>query len=96
MEELFVVICVVSGDMTGEAWRELAVVTGEALMADGMEFVAEIGGRKDVCTLLGFVRRVVALEDWDRREVIVVDCGDIVDSEVTGELVANRKGESIL
>lgn len=29
----------------GEAWRELAVVTGEALMADGMEFVE---GRKFV------------------------------------------------
>jgi hypothetical protein len=48
MEELFVVICVVSGDMMGEAWSELAVVTGEALMADGVEFVEEIGGRNDV------------------------------------------------
>ena len=39
MEELFVIIWVVSGDMMGEAWTELAVVTGDALMADGMEFV---------------------------------------------------------
>jgi hypothetical protein len=48
MEELLVVIWVVSGDMMGEAWRELAVVTGEALMADGIEFVNERGGRNDV------------------------------------------------
>ena len=57
------VICVVSGDMMGEAWRELAVVTGEALMADGIEFVEEIEGRNDVWTLLGFVRFAVALVD---------------------------------
>ena len=44
MEELFVVSCVVSGDMMGEAWTELAVVTGEALMADEVEFVFESGG----------------------------------------------------
>lgn len=80
----------------GEAWRELAVVTGEALMADGMEFVEVIGGRKDVCTLLGFVRRTVALEDCEGREVIVFGCCDIVGSAVAGQLVACKEGESIL
>ena len=39
MDELFVVNCVVSGDMMGEACWELDVVTDEALMADaGSEF----------------------------------------------------------
>ncbi len=57
------VICVVSGDMMGEAWRELAVVAGEALIADaGKDVVEEMGGRKEVCTWLGFVRLVVVVE----------------------------------
>ena len=60
MDELFVMICVVSGDIMGEAWRELGV---DALMADGMEFEREFGGRKDVWTLLGFVRRIVEFVD---------------------------------
>lgn len=96
MEELFVVICVVSGDIMGDSWTELAVVTGEALMADGMEFAEEIGGRKEVCTLLGFMRRGVAFEDWGGREVIVFRCGVVVDSGVAGQLVAEKEGESIL
>ena len=45
MEELFVVSCVVSGDIMGEAWSELGV---DGVMADCMEFVEEIGGRKVV------------------------------------------------
>lgn len=58
-EELFVVSCVVSGDMTGEACSELEVVTDEALIAEaGKEVVEERGGRKDVCTWLGFVRLI--------------------------------------
>jgi hypothetical protein len=52
MEELLVVICVVSGDMMGDAWRELEVVTDEALSADaGTEGVFEgVDGKKVVWT----------------------------------------------
>src|SRR4051794_4329899 len=57
MEELFVMICVVSGDMMGEAWTELEVAIDEALMAEaGTEGVEDIGGRKEVCTWLGLPR----------------------------------------
>jgi hypothetical protein len=45
--------------------------------------------------LFGFVRLVVALVDCEGRRVIVVG-GDIVDSGVAGQLVANKEGESIL
>ena len=59
IEELFVVSCVVSGDMAGEGCSELEVVTEEALIAEaGMEAVEERDGRKDVCTWLGFARLV--------------------------------------
>tara|TARA_R110002060_G_scaffold55068_2_gene65601 strand:- start:372 stop:494 length:123 start_codon:yes stop_codon:yes gene_type:complete len=34
-------ICVVSGDMMGEVWRELEVVTDEVLMAEAGTDVAE-------------------------------------------------------
>jgi len=57
MEELLVVSCVDSGDMVGEACRELEVVTDEALMgADGGIELME--GTKLVCTLFGFGRIV--------------------------------------
>jgi hypothetical protein len=47
IEELFVVSWAVSGDMIGEAWGELEVVTDEALIADaGTEDVDVIEGRK--------------------------------------------------
>jgi len=42
MDELLVVSCVVSGDMLGEAWRELGV---DAL---GMGFGEGMRGRRDV------------------------------------------------
>jgi hypothetical protein len=51
MEELFVIICVVSGDIMGEAWSELEVATDEALIAEaGTEGAEGFGGRKDVWT----------------------------------------------
>lgn len=52
-----------------------------------MDVVGEIGGRKDVCTLLGFAGLIVASEDREEegREVISA-----------GEPFANRAGDSIL
>lgn len=35
-------ICMVSGDMMGEVWRELDVVTDEVLMAEAGTEVAEV------------------------------------------------------
>ena len=46
--------------------------------------------------MLGFVRLVVTLVDCEGCRVIVVGCGDIVDSGVAGQLVASKEGESIL
>lgn len=78
IEELFVVSCVVSGDMTGDACCELEA-TEEALMADaGTEFVEPIVGRKEVWTWLGFARLIVE-EDCCRGcccgVVVVVEGG---------------------
>ena len=73
IEELLVVSCVVSGDIMGDACRELEVVTEEALMAEaGTEDAVEwMEGRKVVCTCVGFVCLVEeAREDGG---VIVVD-----------------------
>lgn len=51
IDELFVVTCVVSGDMLGEACSELEVATDEALIAEAGTDGAEVmGGRKEVCT----------------------------------------------
>lgn len=56
-EELFVISCVVSGDIMGDACTELEVVTEEVLMAEaGREGTVEwIEGRKLVCTCVGLV-----------------------------------------
>jgi hypothetical protein len=63
MEELFVMICVVSGDMTGDGCIELEVVTGEILIAEaGTELAEGIFGVKDVWTWLG-MRLVVSVDD---------------------------------
>lgn len=49
IEELFVVNCVVSGDMMGEGCVEFEVATDEALIAEaGTEGVEEIEGTKEV------------------------------------------------
>lgn len=89
MEELFVVICVVSGDMMGDACGELEA-TEDALIADaGMEAVEEMDGRKYVWTWLGFARLVV--EDCGERdcEIIVVVVGSI---EVVVAVTSKEEG----
>lgn len=84
-EELLVVSCVLSGDMIGEAWRELEVVTEEALIAEaGIEGVEVIEGRKFVWTLLGFVRR----KEDDLEEVGFIAFGMV--ASIVG--VARRGG----
>jgi hypothetical protein len=52
-----------------------------------MEVAGEIGGGKDVCTLLGIAGLIVASEEREEggREIMVA-----------GELVARRVGDSIL
>jgi len=67
----------VSGDMIGETWGELEVVTDEALIADaGTEAVEERDGRKLVWTWLGLDRRVNDdCEDWEELGVMVVEDG---------------------
>jgi hypothetical protein len=89
-EELFVVSWAVSGDMIGETWGELKVVTDEALIADaGTEGVEEIEGRKLVWTWLGFDRRVSeGCEDWEELGVIVIEDG----TSIVAVEVARRDG----
>ena len=65
--------------MTGEACRELEVVTEEALSAEaGTEVAEERDGRKDVCTWLGFARLIE--DDCGFWEAMVVV--DIVGADV--------------